>query len=75
MRHPSEYTTVPLGGLHVMVVDAGTEIKDERTGRVETVDDTSAVSKGSVLWVTQPVYDALKAEIDRRTPAPTLAER
>ena len=28
MRHPSEYSTVPLLGCNVMVVDAGTEIKN-----------------------------------------------
>lgn len=58
MKHPSEYHTTPFLGLHVMVVDTGTVIKDERTGDELTVDDDNAVNKGSVIYCTQPTYDA-----------------
>lgn len=59
-RHPSEYSTTPLGAVHVMVVDAGTVITDERTGKQITVDDNSTAYKGSVVWCTQKIFDELK---------------
>lgn len=61
-RHPSEYTTQPFGGFHVMVVDPGTTITDERTGASETVDGRSAVRKGAVIYCTKSVFDAMKAQ-------------
>ena len=63
MQHPMDYTTTPFGACHVMVVDAGTTIKDERTGREETVTKDSAVTKGSMIYCTQSVFDQLKARI------------
>ncbi len=62
MKHPSEYRTIPFNGVHVMVVDAGTVIKDERTGDEVTVTDKVIARKGSVFYVTQPYFDALKAQ-------------
>jgi hypothetical protein len=61
MRHPSEYTTTPFGGLHIMQVDAGTVITDERTGERITVDDETAAKKGSVVYCTAKIYEAIKA--------------
>ena len=46
-----------------MVVDAGTVIKDERSGEEVTVDDKTAARKGALVYCTKPVYDALKAQI------------
>jgi hypothetical protein len=63
MRHPSKYSAVPFSGLHVMVVDAGTAITDERSGQTIIVDDDSAVRKGAVLYCTQAIFDALKARV------------
>lgn len=63
MRRPSKYSTVPFNGLHVMVVDAGTAITDERSGQTIIVDDSSAARKGEVLYCTQTIFDALKARV------------
>ncbi len=60
MKHPSEYTTVPLGAYHVMIVDAGTVIHDNASGREETVDDGSFVCKGAVVYCTDPSFKRLK---------------
>jgi len=61
MRHPSEYTTVPFGAMHVMEVDAGTVIKDERSGEEITVDDNTVAVKGSVMWCTAKTVAAIAA--------------
>lgn len=63
VKHPSRYATVPFNGLHVMVVDAGTAITDERSGQTIIVDDNSAARKGAVLYCTQTIFDALKARV------------
>lgn len=63
MLHPSKYSTVPFNGLHVMVVEAGTSVKDGRTGEEVIVDDKTAARKGSVIYCTQAIFDALKAQI------------
>lgn len=60
MKHPSEYATVPFTGMHVMVVDAGTVITDERTGEEITVNDSTVASNGAVIYCTQVVFEALK---------------
>jgi hypothetical protein len=67
VRHPSEYTTVPLGSLHVMAVDVGTVITDERTGQKVTIDDNTHCRKGSVIFCTSKTFDALKTAA---SPAP-----
>jgi hypothetical protein len=48
--------------MHVMQVDGGTDIKDERTGEVITVDDNTCAVKGRVIFCTAKIYDALKAQ-------------
>lgn len=63
MQQPSEYALHPFCGCTVMVVEAGTEIKDERTGRTETVEENSAVTKGPLIYCTQRTYDALTARV------------
>jgi hypothetical protein len=63
MKHPSHYATTPFNGLHVMVVDAGTAITDERSGQTIVVDDRTAARKGTVLYCTQANFDALKARV------------
>lgn len=63
MKHPSQYSTIPFNGLHVMFVDAGTVIKDQISGEEVTVTDTTCATKGSVVYVTKPVFDALKANV------------
>lgn len=57
----SPFSTAPFNGLHVMVVSAGTVVRDERSGEEIVVDDASAARKGSVLYCTQATFDALKA--------------
>lgn len=70
MKHPSEYATVPFAGMHVMVVDAGTKITNERTGEEITVNDSTVASNGAVIYCTQAVFDDLKS----RTTWPCEAE-
>lgn len=62
MRNPAEYTTTPWNGLHVMQVDAGTVIKDERSGEEITVTDDTAAFKGRVMFCTKKVFDRLREE-------------
>lgn len=61
MKHPSEYPVTAFGGIHVMVVDAGTVVKDERSGEEIEITDRTSASKGALLYCTQAVFDALKA--------------
>lgn len=63
MTHPAFYQTVPFNGLHVMEVDPGTVVTDERTGQKITVDDETMAVKGSVCFVTKKVFEAIKARI------------
>lgn len=60
-RHPSTYTTMPFGAMHVMEVDAGTQVTDERSGETITVDDETSAVKGRVIFCTKRTYDAFKA--------------
>lgn len=53
-------TTVPFGAMHVMAVEPGTVITDERTGQKITVDDRTAAVKGSVIWCTEATFERLK---------------
>lgn len=61
MPHPSEYSTVPFGSMHVMQVDVGTKVTDERSGETITVDDETTAVKGRVIFCTEKTYNALKA--------------
>lgn len=61
MRHPSEYVTFGLAGMHIMVVDAGTVVTDERSGQSATIDDQNAVAKGRLIYCTERTFEALKA--------------
>jgi len=56
--------TVPFAGMHVMVVDAGTKVTDERSGEEVIIDDETAAAKGPVIYCTQKIFDALKDKID-----------
>lgn len=47
--------------MHVMEVDAGTKITDERSGETITVDDETCAVKGRVIFCTKRTYDAFKA--------------
>jgi hypothetical protein len=53
---------IPGGWLetHIVVVESGTVIEDKRTGEKATVTDTCAVSKCGSIYVTEPVWEALK---------------
>jgi len=63
MKHPSEYFAEAFAGFHVMEVDAGTVVTDERTGDKITVDDETVAVKGRVMFCTKKVYDRLKQEV------------
>lgn len=63
MRSPSEYFAVAFAGFHVMEVDAGTVVTDERTGDKITVDDETVAVKGRVMFCTKLVFDRLKEEV------------
>ena len=56
--------TTSLDGLHFMVVESGTIIRDERSGEEAVITDTEAAKKGSVVYCTQAVFDSLKEKID-----------
>lgn len=60
-KHPSEYSTMPLGAMKIMVVDAGTKITDERSGQEAIIDDNTSATKGNVIWCTERVFEAMKA--------------
>jgi hypothetical protein len=62
MRHPADYFTVAFNGYHVMEVDPGTVITDERTGDEITVDDETVAVKGRVMFCTNKVFERLKTE-------------
>jgi hypothetical protein len=64
MKNPNIYATTPFHGMHVMVVDGGTVVRDERSGEEVTVDDKTVAAKGPVLYCTQPVFDAMKARVE-----------
>jgi hypothetical protein len=49
--------------MHVMVVDAGTVIKDERTGSEIEVTDSSWATKGGVIYCTRAIFEALKKAV------------
>lgn len=53
----------PFSGLDIIVVEAGTEIDFD--GQKAAVTDKQAVRKGRKLYVTQPVYDKIKAAADK----------
>lgn len=61
MRHPSTYTTVPLGSMHIMQVDAGSVVTDEQTGETVTINDETCAVKGNVVFCTARVFEELKA--------------
>ncbi len=63
MGHPAFYNTVPFNGLHVMQVDPGTVIKDERTGKEITVDDDTVAFKGGLMFCTKRIFERLKEEV------------
>lgn len=65
MRGPAFYATTPLGSMHVMQVDAGTSITDERSGETITVDDETFAVKGRVIFCTARIYEALKEKVRR----------
>lgn len=62
-KHPSEYFTEAFGSMHVMEVDAGTVVTDERTGDKITVNDETVAVKGRVMFCTKKVFDKLKEEV------------
>ena len=64
MKHPSEYTTVRLGDVHVMVVDIGTKITNERTGEEVIIDDDTMARKGVMIWCTEAVFQELQSKFN-----------
>lgn len=61
MRSPADYFTVAFNGYHVMEVDPGTVVKDERTGDEITVNDETVAVKGRVMFCTKNIFESLKA--------------
>ena len=60
MGSPSDYFTVAFNGWHVMEVDSGTVVKDERTGEEIIVNDETAAVKGRVIFCTKKVFEGIK---------------
>lgn len=48
-------------GLRLIIVEAGTTITDNQSGRSETVQEDGAVKAGGAIYCTKPVYDLLVA--------------
>jgi hypothetical protein len=48
------------GGLRVTQVEAGTMIRDERTGQKIAVTDDTCVRKGDTILCTERTFDALR---------------
>lgn len=63
MRPPILDEGFSFSGVNVMEVDSGTVIKDERTGKSETVTDDTVVFKGRAMFCTKPMVDRLKREV------------
>ncbi len=57
------WMTTPLGTMHVMQVETGTSVKDERTGDEIIVDDNTCAIKGRVIFCTERVYENLKTHV------------
>lgn len=53
--------SVRMGAMQVVAVEPGTEITDERTGKVAVVSNSNAVVKHGTIYCTQTAYDAIKA--------------
>lgn len=58
------YETVSWNGLHVMVVDPNTEIKDEKSGESATITDNTYVIKGKVVFCTENFFKRLQKSIN-----------
>jgi hypothetical protein len=56
-----------LMGLRLVVVEPGTKITNERTGREETVGDDGAVKAGNTMYCTKAVYVRLVQEFQTYT--------
>jgi hypothetical protein len=63
---------VGFSGLDIICVEAGTVIKDEATGKELTVTDTEMVRKGRAIYVTDRIYETLKANVNF-PPMPTVS--
>jgi len=46
-----------------MQVDAGTVIKDERSGKEFEVTDDTFVTKGNVAYCTEKIFEAIKRKV------------
>ena len=54
-------------GMTMQVVEAGTKITDERTGKSEVVTDGGAVMcDGKTMYMTKPTFERLKKEFPIR---------
>jgi hypothetical protein len=53
----------PFNGVQFTVVEAGTVVGKDPQGKEMIVTDSNAVMKGAKAWVTQKVYDAIKAKV------------
>jgi hypothetical protein len=60
-KHPREYGIVNYDGYHIMVVDAGTKVTDERSGQEIEVTDLVSAKKGDVIFCTQDFFDFMRA--------------
>lgn len=53
-----------LYGVHFFIVEAGTQVTDERSGQQVIVTDEVMCGKGNVLWVTQDTATKILAKIE-----------
>jgi len=57
---------IPFSGLELIQVEPGTVIKDDKTGAQYTVTDDMSVYHGTKMYMTQKVYEQLKAVIQEK---------
>lgn len=59
--------TIPFGAFHIMQVDPGSKVTDERTGQEIIVDDDTCAVKGRVIFCTKRAYDLMILATEKPT--------
>lgn len=60
MKHPADFETIPCGAAHIVICEAGTTVRNDRTGEEILIDDDTFALKGSVIFCTQAVVDRMR---------------
>lgn len=52
-------------GIEIRVVEPGTVITDERTGKAFTVTDSEVITASGFMWCTEKILGALKEKLGK----------